>query len=73
MGKILKENLLKNKSPGLINYKNEIYKNSENIQYLIETINNLINVIELRIILNEGETKCIQVIKNDINEIKKTI
>ena len=67
----LQENLIQKKSPifdEVSNNKSDIsIKNNMNI--LIGTIHDLINVIELRIDLNEEENKCIEKIKDNINEM----
>ena len=67
----LQENLIQKKSPifdEVSNNKSDIsMKNNMNL--LIGTVHDLINVIELRINLNEKETKCIEKIKDNINEM----
>ena len=67
----LQENLIQKKSPifdEVSNNKSDItMKNNMNI--LIGTIHDLINVIELRIDLNEEENKCIEKIKDNINKM----
>ena len=45
----------------------------ENIPILIKTIDDLINVINLRIDLTNEEKECIQTIKNNINGINARI
>ena len=51
--------------------KNELTEDddSKNISLLIDTINNLVNVINVRVNLNSDEIKCIEDIINNINEI----
>ena len=67
----LQENLIIKDSPIL----DEVSRNKSdismknNVNLLIGTVHDLINVIELRINLNEEEEKCIQEIKNNINEM----
>ena len=46
-----------------------IDNNKKNISLLIGTINDLINVINIRIDLNTDEKKCIEEIKNNISGI----
>ena len=71
---LIKKNILK-----LDNFKekskdNKIELSNEvlnNIPILIGTINDLINVINLRIELTDAEKECIQTIKTNVDEIKK--
>ena len=71
---LIKKNVLK-----LDNFKgkskdNKIELSNEvlnNIPILIGTINDLINVINLRIELTDAEKECIQTIKTNVDEIKK--
>ena len=71
---LIKKNVLK-----LDNFKGKSKDNKielsneflDNIPLLIGTINDLINVINLRIELTDAEKECIQTIKTNVDEIKK--
>tara|TARA_B100000035_G_C20786608_1_gene459302 strand:+ start:364 stop:588 length:225 start_codon:yes stop_codon:yes gene_type:complete len=67
----LQENLIQKKSPIFDEFNHIKMDNKvsmeDNVNLLIGTIHDLINVIELRINLNEEEKNCIQDIKNNIN------
>ena len=69
----LKENLIQKESPIFdeLNHKKTDTNVSmeDNMNLLIGTVRDLINVIEIRINLNEDEEKCIQEIKDNINEM----
>ena len=67
----LQENIIQKESP-IFDESNHIKMDNkvsmeDNVNLLIGTIHDLINVIELRINLNEEEKNCIQDIKNNIN------
>ena len=67
----LQENLIQKQSPIFDNFNHIKMDNKismeDNVNILIGTIHDLINVIEIRINLNEEEKNCIQDIKNNIN------
>ena len=67
----LQENLIQKKSPIFDEFNHIKMDNKvsmeDNVNLLIGTIHDLINVIELRINLNEEEKNCIQDIKNNKN------
>lgn len=64
----MEETLIKNNLSTLNDNKIEVSLNAlENIPILIKTIDDLINVINLRIDLTNQEKECIQTIKNNIN------
>ena len=69
----LKENLIQKESPIFdeLNHKKTDTNVSmeDNMNLLIGTVRDLINVIEIRKNLNEDEEKCIQEIKDNINEM----
>lgn len=66
---VLKLSNFKDKSKdSKIELSNEVLNN---IPILIGTINDLINVINLRIELTDAEKECIQTIKTNVDEIKK--
>lgn len=70
----MEETLIKNNLSILDNNKIEVSLNTlENIPILIRTINDLINVINLRVDLSNQEKECIQTIKNNINRINACI
>ena len=69
----LQENLIQKESPifdEVGNNKSEKVLMKDNVNLLIGTVHDLINVIELRINLNEEEEKCIQEIKDNINGMR---
>ena len=69
---LIKKNISRlDHSKELTSEKNQIILNNMNI--LIGTINDLINVINLRIDLNEQEKECIKDIEYNINDIKNKI
>lgn len=66
----MEEKLIKNNLSTLYDNKVEVSLNVlENIPILIKTIDDLINVINLRVDLTNQEKECIQTIKNNINGI----
>ena len=69
----LQENLIQKKSPIFDEFNHIKMDNKvsmeDNMNLLIGTVRDLINVIEIRINLNEDEEKCIQEIKDNINEM----
>tara|TARA_B100000035_G_C20783140_1_gene457768 strand:- start:20 stop:259 length:240 start_codon:yes stop_codon:yes gene_type:complete len=68
----LQENLIQKESPifdELIHKTDTKVSMEDNMNLLIGTVRDLINVIEIRINLNEDEEKCIQEIKDNINEM----
>lgn len=76
----LKESLIQKNITTLDNFK-EIIKDNNKIEIsleflkyiptLIETIDNLINIINLRIELTDEEEEYVKTIKNNVDEIKK--
>ena len=77
----LKESLIQNNTTldnlkEIIKENNKIEISLEFLKYtptLIETIDNLINIINLRIELTDEEGEYVKTIKNNIEEIKKNI
>ena len=70
----MEETLIKNNLSTLDDNKKEVSLQAlENIPILIKTIDDLINVINLRIDLTNEEKECIQTIKNNINGINACI
>jgi len=70
----MEETLIKNNLSTLDDNKKEVSLQAlENIPILIKTIDDLINVINLKIDLTNQEKECIQIIKNNINGIKACI
>ena len=81
----MNEMLIKNNVLKLDNFKEKSKDNKielsngvlnkvlNDIPHLIGTINDLINVINLRIELTDAEEECIQTIKNNVKEIEKII
>ena len=76
----LKESLIQQNITTLDNLKEIIKENNkieismEFLKYiptLIETIDNLINIINLRIELTDEEEEYVKTIKNNVDEIKK--
>ena len=70
----LQENIIQKESPIFdeLNHKKTDTNVSmeDNMNLLIGTVRDLINVIEIRINLNEEEEKCIQEIKDNINVMR---